>query len=43
MNISTMIELAKLNNIIGVKDATNDLFRPLLTQKQMTTFLLFIW
>ena len=36
MNISTMIELAKLNNIIGVKDATNDLFRPLLTQKQMT-------
>ena len=33
MNIETMIELSKLENIIGVKDATNDLFRPLLTQK----------
>ncbi len=35
MNIETMIELSKLTNIIGVKDATNDLFRPLLTRKKM--------
>ena len=35
MNIETMIELSKINNIIGVKDATNDLFRPLLTRKKM--------
>ena len=27
MTIDTMIELSKINNIIGVKDATNDLFR----------------
>ena len=33
MSIETMLELSKLDNIIGVKDATNDLFRPLLTQK----------
>ena len=33
MSIETMIELSKLDNIIGVKDATNDLFRPLLTKK----------
>ena len=32
MSIDTMIKLSKLNNIIGVKDATNDLFRPLLTR-----------
>jgi len=31
MSIKTMVELAKIDNIVGVKDATNDLFRPLLT------------
>ena len=31
MSINTMVELSKIDNIIGVKDATNDLFRPLLT------------
>ncbi len=31
MSIETMIKLSKIKNIIGVKDATNDLFRPLLT------------
>ena len=35
MTIETMVELSKLENIIGVKDATNDLFRPLLTRKKM--------
>ncbi len=35
MTIDTMIELSKLKNIIGVKDATNDLFRPVLTRKKM--------
>ena len=30
MSIETMIELSKIESIIGVKDATNDLFRPLL-------------
>ena len=35
MTIETMIELSKIENIIGVKDATNDLFRPLLTRKLM--------
>ena len=35
MSIETMIELAKINNIIGVKDATNDLFRPLLTRTKI--------
>ncbi len=35
MTVETMIELSKINNIIGVKDATNDLFRPLLTRKKM--------
>ena len=35
MNVETMIELSKIKNIIGVKDATNDLFRPLLTRKKM--------
>ena len=33
MSIETMLELSKLSNIVGVKDATQDLFRPLLTQK----------
>ena len=36
MSIETMIELSKIENIIGVKDATNDLFRPLLTRKLMS-------
>ncbi len=35
MSIQTMIELSKIQNIIGVKDATNDLFRPLLTAANM--------
>ena len=35
MTIETMIELSKIKNIVGVKDATNDLFRPLLTIKKM--------
>ena len=35
MTIDTMIQLSKINNIIGVKDATNDLFRPLITRKKM--------
>tara|TARA_B100002052_G_C15835057_1_gene577326 strand:+ start:60 stop:932 length:873 start_codon:yes stop_codon:yes gene_type:complete len=35
MTIETMIECSKIKNIIGVKDATNDLFRPLLTQRKM--------
>jgi len=30
-----MIKLSKIKKIIGVKDATNDLFRPLLTRKKM--------
>ena len=35
MSIDTMIQLSKIDNIIGVKDATNDLFRPLLTTANM--------
>ncbi len=35
MSIETMIELSKIKNIVGVKDATNDLFRPLITRKNM--------
>ena len=35
MSIETMIELSKIKNIIGVKDATNDLFRPLLTRTKI--------
>ncbi len=35
MSIETMVELSKINNIIGVKDATNDLFRPLLTRTKI--------
>ena len=31
MSIDTMVKLSKIDNIIGVKDATNDLFRPLMT------------
>ena len=33
MSIKTMSELSRIDNIVGVKDATNDLFRPLLSQK----------
>ena len=35
MTIDTMVKLSKKENILGVKDATNDLFRPLLTQTMM--------
>ena len=35
MSIATMVELSKIKNIIGVKDATNDLFRPLLTRTKI--------
>ena len=37
MSIETMVELSKLKNVVGVKDATNDLFRPLLTKKKMNS------
>ena len=37
MSINTMIKLSKLKNVIGVKDATNDLFRPVLTNKLMNS------
>jgi 4-hydroxy-tetrahydrodipicolinate synthase len=33
MNVSTMAELSHLKNIVGVKDATDDLSRPLLTHR----------
>ena len=32
MSIETMVRLSEFDNIIGVKDATNDLMRPLLTK-----------
>ena len=35
MSIETMVELSKIKNIIGVKDATNDLFRPLITRTKI--------
>ena len=35
MTIDTMFHLSEIENIIGVKDATNDLFRPLLSQKKI--------
>ena len=35
MSINTMYELSEIKNIAGVKDATNDLFRPLLTQTKI--------
>ena len=35
MSIDTMKELSEIKNIAGVKDATNDLFRPLLTQTKI--------
>ena len=42
MSISTMCELAKFDNIIGVKDATNDLFRPLLTKRNTASNFCFL-
>ncbi len=42
MSIETMIELSKIKNIIGVKDATNDLFRPLLTKKNINSDFCFL-
>ena len=35
MSIDTMAVLSNISNIVGVKDATNDLFRPLLTQTKI--------
>ena len=35
MDINTMVKLSKIKNIIGVKDATNDLMRPLLLRKHI--------
>jgi len=42
MTIETMIELSKIDNIIGVKDATNDLFRPLLTEANLVNNFCFL-
>jgi 4-hydroxy-tetrahydrodipicolinate synthase len=42
MTIDTMVKLSKIDNIIGVKDATNDLFRPLLTQANMKSDFCFL-
>ena len=42
MQIETMAKLSKIKNIIGVKDATNDLFRPLLTKKYISTDFCFL-
>ena len=42
MSIETMIELSKIDNIVGVKDATNDLFRPLLTAVNMNSDFCFL-
>ena len=42
MSIKTMIELSSIDNIVGVKDATNDLFRPLLTLANMTNDFCFL-
>ena len=42
MSIETMVELSKIKNIIGVKDATNDLFRPLLTRSFMDSDFCFL-
>ena len=35
MNIDTLSDLSQIKNIIGVKDATNDLFRPLLSRTKI--------
>jgi 4-hydroxy-tetrahydrodipicolinate synthase len=37
MSVATMARLAKLPNIVGVKDATNDLARPLRTRQTIGT------
>jgi 4-hydroxy-tetrahydrodipicolinate synthase len=37
MSVATMARLAKLPNIVGVKDATNDLARPLRTRQAIGT------
>tara|TARA_Y100001970_G_scaffold53325_1_gene67541 strand:+ start:687 stop:1559 length:873 start_codon:yes stop_codon:yes gene_type:complete len=42
MSIDTMIKLSKIENIIGVKDATNDLFRPLLTKSKIKNSFCFL-
>ena len=42
MSIETMIRLSKIKNIIGVKDATNDLFSPFWTAANEDEFLLFV-
>ena len=42
MSIETMIELSKIDNIVGVKDATNDLFRPLLSLARMNNNFCFL-
>jgi 4-hydroxy-tetrahydrodipicolinate synthase len=42
MSIETMIKLSKIDNIVGVKDATNDLFRPLLTLANMKSDFCFL-
>ena len=42
MSIETMVRLSKIQNIIGVKDATNDLFRPLLTKKFISSDFCFL-
>ena len=35
MNVDTMKKLSEIENIVGVKDATNDLMRPVLTMKKI--------
>ena len=35
MTVDTMKKLSEIRNIVGVKDATNDLMRPLLTMKKI--------
>ena len=35
MSVETMVRLSKIENIVGVKDATNDLMRPLQTRKKI--------
>ena len=42
MSIETMTKLSDIKNIIGVKDATNDLFRPLLTQTKIKKFFCYL-
>ena len=35
MSLETMSKLSKIKNIVGVKDATNDLFRPVISQTKI--------